>query len=553
MTMGVATPPRDFVHAELAGTNPRALISASCSLESQPSHRAFAGRHDFDCSQFLLISSGGNSNTSELETKVRPANSNLVFIRERKAALSKRCFGQVAIRFMLAEPPRHNVMCTLTVDPPTEASVTPFRLEFSPINASVAITVVVQGVRDWRDENDTQYVVRVSKCISLDPRFHGMGWPEAPEVTELHFVNANVEFPIVREIVPDAIRPSGSAVTVRGRLFNPSARMFVGGYVLADLATYPWPFAFDESARRRAEKRWLWLNNTAKNRMQPISVDELGEMGIDHASGNASFCHPEYNATLCSKMADLGLYNPSASATEQDLNAFPNRELSDLLQFQWHTDGNETSCSFITPCLPANRSEVTAAALRSALRGRRLELGSTFQPVDRVLLNTAPPFNFCALVQMLEQRLIFAVVLRDARFRSPFYSDGLQYGIEPPILKDASSMLSTSCQTPPNIALVLDGECQPCPMGAECPGLPIAAPFLSPPLACGPIMTCRPGRQARGEYGRRPGTGTTESCPGLSRHAVRRAAVPVGSMGRSGAHRATKLSTARSVQRGTRI
>jgi hypothetical protein len=323
-------------------------------------------------------------------------------LEEAPKADKRACWLQVQIRFMLAEAPSHHVTCPLTVNPPTEAQLTPFKLDFVPENVSVPITVSVRGTRDWTAELDRKYVkvphvlpglalemtefvchicagtcrrynVTVGKCISRDPRFDGMGFPQAPGLTQMALWNEEVAFPRITAVVPSDVRPSGTLITVHGKRFTPQARMFVAGYVLADPATYP----FELSSRRRAPKRWLWALNTALERVQPISVADLARMGVVYTGDNASFDDLRYNKTLCSIMAEHGLLKSTASfAVEvQDFDEAPNEELSDLLGFRWWgaasprdsaaasaqdfgAEAGIESTSFVTPCMPSSTAEV---------------------------------------------------------------------------------------------------------------------------------------------------------------------------------------------------
>ncbi len=325
----------------------------------------------------------------------------------------------------------------MIVDPPTEAQLTPYRLDFVLENASNPITVTARGTRDWKTESDMKYEVRVGGCVSKDPRFHGIGYPQAPAVTAFRFVNKEVSFPLVVSVEPTSVRPTGTLITVSGTLFAPNARVFVAGYVLADLQTYPFANitraqeATDAvpAARRRVPKRWVWVNNTARNRVQPISVDQLAEIGVSFTGENTTFHDPHYNATVCSIMAKQRLLNPKASfgANIEDFDAEPDLELSDLLGFRWlgAAAGASPSCTFVTPCVPAAE-----------------KAGGVF----------------------------ITVVLPDSRLRSPAAVDLTEQVVDVPTAELAVYRQTDACLTPPYVVLARDGECDRCPEGAECPG-----------------------------------------------------------------------------------
>ena len=360
-----------------------------------------------DCSQFLLLSTGGLGNTSELGAVVE-------------------------LRFMLADTPLHDVMCPLAVYPPTEAELTPFRLDFARENASKPIAVAVRGTRDWKTEPDRKYEVRVGSCISNDPRFHGIGYPQAPAVTALHLVNKEVSFPLISSVEPMSVRPTGTLVTVSGTLFAPDARMFVAGYVLADLQTYPFvniSRKLKPLSRRRVPKRWVLLNNTARNRVQPIEMAALARMGVSYTGENTTFHDEHYNDTVCSIMADLNLTkNPNASdsAGVDNFDAEPDLELSDLVGFRWlRTAAGVYSSVFVTPCVPV------------AERARAV---------------------------------LLTVVLPDSRLRSPAAVDLAQQAVDGPTVGLAVYRPTDACLVPPYVVLAKDGECERCPEGAECPG-----------------------------------------------------------------------------------
>jgi hypothetical protein len=381
---------------------------------------------------------------------------------------------------MLAETPLHAVVCPLTVDPPTEAQVTPFRLDFAPENASNPIKVVVRGIRDWKTEPDIKYEVRVGSCTSKDPRFHGIGYPQAPAVTEFQLVNEEVAFPQISSVEPVAVRPTGTLITVSGSLLTPDARVFVAGYVLADLDAYPFMNSTRQpsvegsrySSRRRVPKRWVWVNNTARNRVQPIEVASLAAKGVNYTGPSTTFHDPLYNATMCSIMAELNLLNPksSFSANILDYDEQPNLELSDLVGFRWlkSASGAVSSSTFITPCVPS--SEVLTmpmARLRRAPSSAHLHLHRAE--------------CLCISLWQATDGILVTVVLPDSRLRSPATIDVYQQSVDVPTASMAVYRPTTACLAPPNIVLLLDGECGPCPEGAECPGLCTAG--LSRPLA----------------------------------------------------------------------
>ena len=77
----------------------------------------------------------------------------------------------------------------------------------------------------------------------------------------------------------------------------------------------------------------------------------------------------------------------------------------------------------------------------------------------------------CISLWQATDGILVTVVLPDSRLRSPATIDIYQQSVDVPTASMAVYRPTTACLTPPNIVLLLDGECGPCPEGAECPGL----------------------------------------------------------------------------------
>jgi hypothetical protein len=267
-----------------------------------------------DCSEYLL-SSLARGNTSELQT-------------------------QAAIHFLLAEMPKHDVMCPVTVEPPNEARANTARLTFVPkegfdqIEASVTLT----GQPDWKNDGDTPFAVRVGPCISADARYEGIGFPQLPAVTSVRLVNEDVPFPTVAAVVPSAVLTSGRRITVHGNSFGPEPRVIFCSSVLG---------------RPSGPGKWVWVHNNATGRDMPIKRTELAllqraVLGGDH-SDLVTINEPGMNLTLCDAMEQEGFQLSNCSGDESDdLEKKVDLELSALLQFR---NVNESLLTFITPCL----------------------------------------------------------------------------------------------------------------------------------------------------------------------------------------------------------
>jgi hypothetical protein len=74
----------------------------------------------------------------------------------------------------LNTPPTATVTLTLTSSDPTEGSLAPAVLHFTPLNWNQPKIVTVTGVEDTEDDGDIAYTVIISAAVSPDPRYNGL-------------------------------------------------------------------------------------------------------------------------------------------------------------------------------------------------------------------------------------------------------------------------------------------------------------------------------------------------------------------------------------------
>ena len=256
------------------------------------------------------------------------------------------CFGvQGKLLFVIAEKPSSTVRCPLVVDPPQEASVEPNELLFAPENWSIPISVTVTGLPDWMSDGDSGFAVRVGACESKDGRFHSMGYPDNPAVTERTSVNIDVPMPYVKSVTPSAVHISGNMVTVSGAYIPSSAIVSFGPYVVSDSV----------SSRRRstpAESAWTWIFNNITRTMQPVKTEALSQLRTAEVNGETVLVDPSYNRTLCRVMREEGFFldnmSPNATVANGNRRKQADPRMRGLLRYNWTSD---SSLSFVTPCV----------------------------------------------------------------------------------------------------------------------------------------------------------------------------------------------------------
>jgi hypothetical protein len=246
---------------------------------------------------------------------------------------------QAEILFLMAEPPRDDVLCAVSVHPAKAALATTSQLTFSPqpgldqVLASISIT----GQPDWQADGDAHYTVQLGPCKSADPRFDGIGFPQEATRTAVRLVNEDAALPFVDALVPSSVSLSGRSITVHGTHFGPQSQLFFCGFVLGQTFALP---------------AWTWVLNNATGLRQPIERSALA--ALRRAVGDDGFVtidEPGYNVTLCDAMRDKGYEPSNCTAQEPDFRTGPKKpdlELSGLLQFQYV---NSSVITFTTPCL----------------------------------------------------------------------------------------------------------------------------------------------------------------------------------------------------------
>jgi hypothetical protein len=80
--------------------------------------------------------------------------------------------------------PTGNVTINLTSSKPTEGTVSPTQLVFTPANALIPQTVTVTGVDDAVSDGDQAYVIVTSPAISTDPAYNNLNPPDVSVVNQ---------------------------------------------------------------------------------------------------------------------------------------------------------------------------------------------------------------------------------------------------------------------------------------------------------------------------------------------------------------------------------
>ena len=255
----------------------------------------------------------------------------------------------------MAEPPRDEVVCVVSVHPAKEALATTSKLLFAlqPGLDQVLASLQITGQPDWQADGDAHYTVQLGPCRSADSRFDGIGFPQQPAVTAVRLVNENAALPFVDAVIPTSIHVSGRRITVHGTDFGPQTRLFFCGLVLGQSSALP---------------TWIWVSNNATGLRQPIERSALAALrhfvGDD---GSVTIDEMGHNDTLCDAMQGIGYELSNCTVAEPNFRKEPDPELSGLLQVQYV---NSSVITFTTPCL-SQVGHVCDAELSSTFVFRR--------------------------------------------------------------------------------------------------------------------------------------------------------------------------------------
>ncbi|MGD5468149.1 hypothetical protein QUS59_23005, partial [Xanthomonas citri pv. citri] len=86
--------------------------------------------------------------------------------------------GQASYTVVLNSQPLANVVVSLTSSAPSEGTVTPLALTFTPQNWNVAQTVTVKGVDDQLIDGDVTYKIQ-GTASSTDANYNHINLPDA--------------------------------------------------------------------------------------------------------------------------------------------------------------------------------------------------------------------------------------------------------------------------------------------------------------------------------------------------------------------------------------
>lgn len=129
--------------------------------------------------------------------------------------------GEATISIRLSSQPVADVTIPVSSDDPSEATVSPAALVFSPLNWTTAQTITVTGVDDDLVDGNLEFTVTVSAAASTDPAYDGL----APLVEQLTLLNVDDETAGVTTTSTDAVTSEGAGTGVFGVRLNaePSA------------------------------------------------------------------------------------------------------------------------------------------------------------------------------------------------------------------------------------------------------------------------------------------------------------------------------------------
>ena len=320
---------------------------------------------------------------------------------------------------------------------------------------------ILAGFKDFVNDGDQQVELQVGPCTSMDPRYNGIPKNMFPSATSLTLTNKHISFPIVTEISPDIVHMStGRQITVRGQQLLPNSTVMYGNIKVSDWSTgakaYTWreynhtgrwlsyPMTVNESqtfdkvlnlsfALQKisitSEIHALFYQTFTKLADSALPVahaDEEVEAALDGDSLNSLAIGMEAPAdkVLLRMFTGTGRFNRSMCMMLEE--AEPDAELSGMFNFSWVS---VTEITLYTPC------ETTLPVTNWPKKG------ATYRGVH---------------------------IINPDGLESPTPSDVRRGYVS--ITEQSKSLVyvTDKCIEPGEV--LLNGRCQPCPVGAECPG-----------------------------------------------------------------------------------
>jgi|GEM_PF-918777 len=92
--------------------------------------------------------------------------------------------GTAQFTVALATQPTANVTIGLSSSDPTEGTVSPASLTFTPANWSQAQTVTITGVDDAETDGNVDYTILTAPAVSADPAYNGLNAPDVSVTNE---------------------------------------------------------------------------------------------------------------------------------------------------------------------------------------------------------------------------------------------------------------------------------------------------------------------------------------------------------------------------------
>ena len=137
--------------------------------------------------------------------------------------------GSTPVHVHLLTQPRSMVSCSILVDAPTQATVTPAQITFDP-SQSLSGSVTLSGNKDAEAEEEMQLLLTV-QCESNDRRFH-------TAKASASVMLQDVRFPVVESMFPLSSSFAGGPLMLQGQGFGADVSVIIGGVDVSQPASF---------------------------------------------------------------------------------------------------------------------------------------------------------------------------------------------------------------------------------------------------------------------------------------------------------------------------
>ena len=313
------------------------------------------------------------------------------------------------------------------------------------------------GFKDFVDDGDQKSELQVGPCTSTDPRYNGIPKNMLPSATSLTLINKHISFPIVSEISPDIVHMStGRQITVQGKRLLQNSTVLYGNTTVSDWSTgakaytwrkynhtgrwLPYPMTVNEShvfdkvfdSSLAFEKVLITheisalFHNSSASKPANLETAQATTAAFDRRSLDSFEVGTEEPAdkVLLRMFKNTGRFDRTMCTMLEE--AGKDADLSGMFNFSWVSD---TEITFYTPC------ETTLPVTNWPKKG------DTYRGLH---------------------------IINPDGLESPTAMD-VRRGYVPVAEQSKSLVYVTDKRIEPG-AILLGGRCQPCPVGAECPG-----------------------------------------------------------------------------------